>query len=263
MRDEFPDAEFVDRSTFDITNPASWESRNWRQYQAIINAAAYTKVDEAETREGRKQAWLVNVEGVKNLAKVATENHLTLIHISTDYVFDGVENKHDEGEVLSPLGVYGQTKAAGDMAAATVPKHYIVRTSWVVGDGNNFVKTMKSLAEKGVKPSVVDDQVGRPTFADDLAKSIKHLVGTTPAYGTYNVSGAGVHVSWADLAKRIYELTGHDASNVTGVTTENYYSGKQGTAPRPLQSTLALEKIIATGFTPTDWDASLQAYLSE
>jgi dTDP-4-dehydrorhamnose reductase len=262
LRDQFPDAEFADRSTFDITNPESWNDKNWRQYQTIINAAAYTKVDLAET-EGRADAWAINATAVGNLAKLATENGITLVHISSDYVFDGTKVTHDEDEPFSPLGVYGQSKAAGDIAAATVPKHYIIRTSWVIGEGNNFVNIMKSLAEKGINPSVVNDQFGRLTFTPDIAKAIRHLLENKAAYGTYNVSSEGEVVSWADIAKRVFKLTGNDEARVTGVSTEEYYAGKIGIAPRPPHSTLSLSKIERSGFISLNWLTELNDYLSK
>lgn len=262
LRKEFPDAEFTDRSTFDITNPSSWNDRNWRQYQTIINAAAYTNVDLAET-EGRAGAWKLNATAVGDLAKLAAENNITFVHVSTDYVFDGTNKLHSEGEPFAPLSVYGQSKAAGDIAAATVPNHYIIRTSWVIGEGNNFVNIMKSLAEKGIDPSVVNDQVGRLTFTPDLAKAIRHLIETKAPAGTYNVSGDGESVSWAEIAQLVFELTRHNKTRVKGVTTETYYQGKAGIAPRPLQSTLDLAKIQSTGFAPRRWDTALREYLEQ
>lgn len=263
LQSEFPEAEFVDRSTFDISDTSTWGDRNWRQYSTIINAAAYTKVDTAETPAGKVEAWQTNATAVKDLAQLAIENHLTLVHISSDYVFDGTQAIHTEDEAYSPLGVYGQSKAAGDIAAATVPRHYIVRTSWVIGEGSNFVRTMKSLAEKEVKPSVVNDQIGRLTFTEDIAKAIHHLLEKRPEYGIYNVTNQGDTTSWADIAKRVFELTQHSADDVTGVTTESYYEGKDGIAPRPLQSTLSLDKIKVAGFTPRDWETALSEYIQQ
>ncbi|MBC7459358.1 sugar nucleotide-binding protein [Candidatus Saccharibacteria bacterium] len=260
---EFPDAEFVDRTTFDISDKTTWGDRNWRQYSTIINAAAYTKVDVAETRDGRREAWAANATAVKDLAQLAIENHLTLVHISSDYVFDGSTELHHEDELFSPLSVYGQSKAAGDIAAATVPNHYTLRTSWVIGEGNNFVNIMKSLAEKSINPSVVNDQIGRLTFTTDLAKAARHLIDTHPAAGVYNVSNDGRPASWADIAKRVFELSGHDSGRITGVSTADYYAGKEGIAPRPLQSTLSLDKIKAAGFTPRDWETALSEYLQQ
>jgi dTDP-4-dehydrorhamnose 3,5-epimerase len=264
---EFPDAEFVDRSTFDISDTATWGERNWRQYSAIINAAAYTKVDVAETAEGRPEAWAANANAVKNLARVAIENNLTLVHVSSDYVFDGTAAEHTEEEAFSPLGVYGQSKAAGDIAAATVLKHYIARTSWVVGDGNNFVRTMAKLAADGVNPAVVDDQFGRPTFTEDIAKGIKHLVETKAPYGTYNLSNGGDPVSWKQFAEKVFELTGNDPDRVGSQSTQDFINAKtaQGmlVSPRPLQSTLDLAKIQSAGFAPRRWDTALHEYLEQ
>ena len=257
----YPDAECVDRDSLDISSPELFTARHWRDYGLILNAAAYTAVDTAET-SGRADAWSANSVAVANLAQIARDNQITLVHISSDYVFDGTDDNHTENEPFAPLGVYGQTKAAGDIAAAMAPCHYILRTSWVIGKGNNFVLTMKNLAEKGVKPSVVNDQIGRLTFTDDLARGIKHLLDTKAPFGTYNLSNDGDSVSWADIAADVYELTGHDRGDVTGVTTEDYYAGKAGIAPRPLQSTLNLGKIKATGFVPRDWRQALREYLN-
>ena len=122
---------------------------------------------------------------------------------------------------------------------------------------------MNDLAGRGVKPSVVNDQVGRLTFTEDLARAAKHLIDTDSQYGTYNLSNEGDSMSWADIAKIVYEKSGHSAEDVTGVTTEQYYAGKEGIAPRPLQSTLSLDKIKATGFTPRDWRQALDIYWEE
>jgi len=261
LKDEFPDAEFVDRDEFDMTNPQEYKKKNWKNYKTIINAAAYTAVDQAETPEGREAAWEINATAVGQLARVASDNNLTLVHISSEYVFDGTKDNHLEDEPFSPLGVYAQTKAAGDIAASQAPKHYIVRTSWVIGEGNNFVRTMKSLAEKDVKPSVVDDQIGRLTFTKDLAKGIAHLLKNTPEYGTYNLSNAGDSVSWAEVAQVVYEKVGKSKGDITPISTEEYFQGKEGISPRPLKSTLNLAKIESVGFTPRDWREALDEYL--
>lgn len=257
----YPDAVAMDSKELDLTDAPHVSAYDWSGVEVVLNAAAYTAVDTAETPEGRIAAWKVNAVAVANLAAVATLHDITLVHVSSDYVFDGTAAVHAENESFAPLGVYGQTKAAGDIAAATTPKHYIVRTSWVVGDGNNFVKTMKMLAEKGVKPSVVNDQIGRLTFTDTLAAGIKHLVGSDAEYGTYNLSNDGEPGSWADIAKLVYGQVGASADDVTGVTTAQYYQGKEYISPRPLQSTLDLAKITATGFTPEDWRNELASYV--
>lgn len=262
LRIEFPEAEFTTHDDLDITSNNLEASRTWRQYETIINTAAYTAVDKSETTDGRIEAWRINATAVANLGKIATKYGITLIHISSDYVFDGTRVIHDEDEPYSPLSVYGQSKAAGDVAISQVPRHYNIRTSWVIGDGNNFVRTMKSLAEKGIKPSVVDDQIGRLSFTSDIAKGIKHLVYTKAPYGTYNISNDGESVSWADIAKLIFETSNKAADDVTPVSTEEYYANKTDIAPRPLQSTLSLDKIKATGFMPRDWHEALEGYLT-
>jgi dTDP-4-dehydrorhamnose reductase len=131
----------------------------------------------------------------------------------------------------------------------------------VIGDGSNFVTTMKSLAERGIKPSVIDDQIGRLTFTTDIAHAIKHLITSGASYGTYNITGGGDSVSWADIAKIVYELSSKSADDVTPVSTDEYYMDKPGIAPRPLQSTLNLDKIESTGFTVRDWRDALAEYL--
>lgn len=262
LAEKFPDAEQVDRDTFDMSDPAIIKSRNWHDYDTILNAAAYTAVDLAEA-EGRSDAWLSNATALTNLVKIATQNNILLVHVSTDYVFDGTIEQHTEDERFTPLSVYGQTKAAGDLVVSLAPRHYITRTSWVIGDGNNFVRTMKSLAERGIQPSVVDDQIGRLTFTSDLAAGIKHLVDSGASYGTYNLSNEGSSASWAEVAKEVYELSGKSADDVTPVTTEEYYAGKESITPRPLQSTLNLDKIKATGFAPREWKQALRDYLAD
>ncbi len=261
LRKEFPDAEFLDRKAFDIANPETWEPRDWRQVETVINAAAYTAVDAAETTEGRVEAWKANARGVQELSSLAIQNHFTLVHVSSDYVFDGTKEIHDEDEPFSPINVYGQSKAAGDAVVATVPQHYIARTTWVVGEGKNFIEIMKSLAERGIEPTVVNDQIGRLTFTEDLSKAIRHLIDTKASYGTYNVTNEGEASSWADIAKSTYELTGHNPDAVTGVSTEDYYAGKEGIAPRPLNSMLDLTKLQETGFTPRTAEEALRSYL--
>lgn len=261
LRNEFPDAEFVTREELDISDRNLTTKRRWRDYSTIINAAAYTAVDEAETPEGRKAAWLINAQAVANLSTIATENNLTLVHVSSEYVFDGATTVHNEDEQLTPLGVYGQSKAAGDVAASATSRHYIVRVTWAIGEGKNFVHTMKTLADRGVKPNVVNDQFGRLTFTEDISKGIKHFLDAKAPFGIYNLSNEGDRVSWADIAKIVYESCGKSASDVTPVTTEEYFKDKPTAAPRPLQSTLNLDKIKAAGFTPRDWRKALQLYL--
>ncbi|TDN87869.1 dTDP-4-dehydrorhamnose reductase [Microbacterium sp. BK668] len=257
--------EFATRADLDLTSPDLATARRWREYRVIVNAAAYTAVDAAETTEGRPAAWAANVTAVGAVARVAAEHGITLVHVSSDYVFDGsLDRAYREDDPISPLGVYGQTKAAGDAIVGTLPRHYIVRTSWVIGEGGNFVRTMATLAERGVAPSVVDDQIGRLTFADDLALGIRHLIETEAPYGTYNLTGAGEPESWATLARRVFALSGHDPARVRPVSTDEYFgSATRPVAPRPRNSVLDLEKIVRTGFTPPPFADSLERYLAD
>jgi len=266
LRAEFAGAshvEFAARDDLDLASADLATARRWRDYDTIINAAAYTAVDLAETPAGRADAWAANVSGVTALARLASANGITLVHVSSDYVFDGTADRpYIEADPSTPLGVYGQTKAAGDAVVATVPRHYIVRTSWVIGDGKNFVATMASLAERGIDPKVVDDQIGRLTFTDDIVRGIRHLLETDAAPGVYNVTGSGEPLSWADVARRVFELSGHDGSRVQGVTTDEYFAGASGpVAPRPRNSVLDLSRIEATGFVPRDHRDGLRDHL--
>jgi dTDP-4-dehydrorhamnose 3,5-epimerase/reductase len=260
--DTDPSVEFAGRSEFDVTSADAFSGRNWKNYSTIINAAAYTAVDAAETPEGRAAAWANNVTAVSRLARTAVEHDLTLVHVSSDYVFDGSQDLHTEEEPFTPLGVYGQTKAAGDAIVTVVPRHYIVRTSWVIGEGNNFVRTMASLADRGIEPKVVNDQIGRLSFTEDIAAGIHHLLESRADYGTYNLSNDGDRQSWADIAEDVYELSGKPRAAVTGVTTAEYFEGKEA-APRPLNSVLDLAKIKRTGFEPKPARSALEAYLGQ
>lgn len=267
LRNVFGDSaryEYAGRDSLDLSDPAFETSRRWRDYDTIINAAAYTAVDLAETPEGRADAWAANVTGVAALARIATANGITLVHVSSDYVFDGAkEDAYTETDPIRPLGVYGQTKAAGDAIVGTVPRHYIVRTSWVIGDGKNFVRTMVSLAERGIDPKVVDDQFGRLTFTDDLAGAIRHLCDSSAPAGVYNVTSSGEPQSWAQLAEHVFALSGYDATRVTGVSTEEYFSSATApVAPRPANSALDLSKLASTGFVTSDTLVRLRSYLA-
>ena len=258
----FPDADAATREDLDLSTGEAVAEFDFSPYDTVINAAAYTKVDAAETDSGRRCAWAVNVHAVAALAAAAREHRCTLVHVSSDYVFDGSVDIHDEAESFSPLGVYGQTKAAGDALVGLVPAHFVVRSSWVIGDGANFVRTMASLADRGVQPSVVHDQHGRLTFTNELTRAIRHLLNAGAPYGTYNVSNAGRSMTWADIARRVFVARGRPASAITNVTTEEYASGKN-LALRPRHSLLNLDKITATGFESADAGAELDRYLGQ
>lgn len=263
LRAQYPGSRFADVQELDITDQASVEAFDWSGIKVILNAAAFTNVDGAETAEGRLAAWNVNASAVANLARVARANDITLLHISSDYVFDGTKQPHMEDELFSPLSVYGASKAAGDLVVSQLDKHYILRTTWVIGEGKNFVRTMLGLAKKGVSPTVVADQVGRLTFTSELVRAIDHLLRTKAPYGTYNVTNDGPLASWADITRQIFTLAGYTELGVTDTTTADYFAGKPGVAPRPLGSDMSLAKLQATGFESRDWQSELKAYIAK
>ena len=260
LKSKYPTARAVDSNELDITNAEQLAAFDWSNVQTIINAAAYTNVDGTETAEGRLTAWQVNAVGAANLAKIATTFDITLVHVSSDYVFDGSQTPHFEDEVFSPLGVYGQTKAAGDLAVSLAPKHYILRTTWVIGEGKNFVRIMLELGKRGISPNVVSDQIGRLTFTDELVAITDHLLANQAPYGTYNATNHGEPASWANITRTIFQTAGFEGS-VTDVTTAEYYKEKQKAAPRPLKSVMDLTKLKATGFTGQDWHDTLTTYI--
>ncbi|MBS6555457.1 sugar nucleotide-binding protein [Collinsella stercoris] len=272
--------DFCDIDTFDMSDPAAYSGYDWPLYGTVINCGAYTAVDKAETPEGRTAAWRANATGPALLARTCAEHGITLVHVSSDYVFDGTAEVHDEGEPFSPLSVYGQSKAAGDLAVAGCPRHYIVRSSWVIGEGRNFVRTMKGLSDRVADPqdslervTVVDDQYGRLTFTSDMAEGILWLLGyregdvepSSPApHGAYNLTGSGPVESWAQIAARVFDLANGNGERVVPVSTAEYYAGAEGPiAPRPEHSDLDLSKLCLTGFEPIDWTRCLQRYCAQ
>jgi dTDP-4-dehydrorhamnose reductase len=263
LRLQFPDAVALDRAALDVADADAVAAYDWSSVDVVLNAAAWTAVDAAEDPANLAAVRAANVEAVGHLADAATEHGFTLVHVSSEYVFDGRhEGPMPEDLEPSPLSVYGRSKADGDRQASKTERHYLIRTTWVVGDGNNFVRTMTSLADRGIAPSVVDDQVGRPTFATDLAAGIAHLLGTGAPFGTYNLTCDGEPASWADLAEAVFEARGRPSDDVTRVSTAEYFAGTPTAAVRPLNSVLDLSKITATGFRPRDWRAALVEYLA-
>jgi dTDP-4-dehydrorhamnose reductase len=263
LRLQFPDAVALDRAALDVADADAVAAYDWSSVDVVLNAAAWTAVDAAEDPANLAEVRAANVEAVGHLADAATEHGFTLVHVSSEYVFDG---RHDgpmpEDLEPSPLSVYGRSKADGDRKASKTERHYLIRTTWVVGDGNNFVRTMTSLADRGIAPSVVDDQIGRPTFATDLAAGIAHLLGTGAPFGTYNLTCDGEPASWAEVAEAVFEARGRRSDDVTRVSTAEYFAGTPTAAVRPLNSVLDLSKITATGFQPRDWRAALVEYLA-
>ena len=267
LRLAFRDSLFTDSSDLDITDKTALEKLDTNGIEVIINAAAYTNVDGAENPAHSSLAEAVNSQGVANLAQLATRLNIPLVHFSSDYVFDGTKaGAYTEQDPFNPVNTYGRTKANGDLAAAEHAEHYIFRTSWVVGNGPgpNFVKTMAKLAEDGVDPAVINDQFGRLTFTDTLAKAVGFALENKIPYGTYNLTNSGDRVSWYQVAQEVFRLTGNDPDRVSPQTSAEYASSKdQKVAPRPTNSMLDLSLIKSQGFHPADWRDTLETYLNQ
>ena len=261
------DFDFCDIDTFDMGDAAAYDGVDWDAYGTVINCGAFTAVDAAETPEGRVSCWRANATGPSLLARTCAAHDATLVHVSSDYVFDGTRELHDEEEPLSPISVYGQSKAAGDLAVMGCPRHYILRSSWVIGDGRNFVRTMWGLSDRVAsgelaRVTVVDDQEGRLTFTDQMAAAIFHLLDAGASYGLYDMTGSGAVRTWADVARATFEAANGNGDAVVPVTTAEYYASASGpVAPRPEHSALDLAKLEATGFSPRDWEDELAEYL--
>ncbi|HEY6872512.1 MAG TPA: dTDP-4-dehydrorhamnose reductase [Geobacteraceae bacterium] len=221
----------------------------------VVNAAAYTDVDGCETN--RELAMQVNGEGVAHLALAVMEIGAKLVHVSTDYVFDGAKDSPWlEDDPTNPLSVYGESKLAGELNARIVPDHLIVRTQWLYGlHGKNFVETMLRLAGERSELAVVDDQTGSPTWTVDLARAIKALI-DTGCRGTFHAANTGF-CSWNGFARAIFEEAGL-AVTVKPMTTQEL--GRPAT--RPLYSVLDCGKLATdTGFQPEPWREALRKYL--
>ena len=255
------DFKFCDSTTLDITNFENVEKLfDQHNPQFCINAAAYTAVDKAESEP--EKAFAINVTGVKNLAEICKKYDATLIHISTDFVFNGNANSpYLETDLPNPTGVYGQTKLDGEQAIQDIlEKYYIVRTSWVYSQfGNNFMKTMLRLAADRDTISVVNDQIGTPTNAVDLARVLAKICltnqqsSTEDLFGIYNFSNEG-QCSWYDFAKEIF------TQNKVQITLNPIPTAAYPTpAERPKYSVLDKSKIKNIfGITIQNWDENLK-----
>ena len=262
IEEKYPEIEFVfcDSKKLDITN---YDNVNAVFEEFIpdfcINTAAYTAVDKAESDP--ENAYLINVLGPQNLAKVCKINNTILVHISTDFVFDGTNKApYTESDSPNPTGVYGQTKLDGEEAIRELwEKHYIVRTSWVYSQfGNNFMKTMLRLASERDSLSVVNDQIGTPTNAVDLAEALLKICvsnkqqTTTNNFGIYNFSNEG-QCSWYDFAKKIFEVN-NISINLQPIQTTSFPTP----AKRPAYSVLDKSKIKNTFKVEVlSWEESL------
>lgn len=233
----------------------------FKQYQPdyCINAAAYTAVDKAESEPEKAQ--IINVIGAKNIAEVCKAYNAVLLHISTDFVFNGTKKSpYTEEDIPNPTCVYGKTKREGEIAVQqTWEKHFIVRTSWVYSQfGHNFMKTMLRLASERDTISVVNDQIGTPTNAVDLADALVQIIltdnrqTTTDNFGIYNFSNEG-QCSWYDFAKKIFEIN-KTQIELKAIPTSSFPTPAQ----RPAYSVLDKSKIKNTfGLSIKNWDACL------
>ncbi|KAA0548351.1 dTDP-4-dehydrorhamnose reductase [Bacillus sp. BGMRC 2118] len=249
----------LDRSQLDISNEAQVKDVVATiKPDAIIHCAAYTNVDAAE--EDVDTAYKINALGTKYLAQAASNIGAKMVNVSTDYVFDGSATKpYEVDHETSPLGVYGETKLAGEnFLIHHLEKHFIVRTAWVYGVyGNNFVKTMLRLGKERDELGVVSDQLGSPTYTVDLAKFLVELI-QTEKYGIYHASNEGI-CSWYEFAVEIFKQAGMD-TKVNPLTTEQF----PRPAERPKYSVLSKAKIVEEGFTPMrDWKEALSDFLTE
>ena len=253
---------FCSSSNLDISNKENCQTVFQKtKPDFCINAAAYTAVDKAESE--RDKAELINVLGSKNIAEVCNNFDVKLIHISTDFVFDGSNDKpYTETQITNPKGVYGQTKLDGEKAIQQVfSKYYIIRTSWVYSQfGNNFMKTMLRLASERTALSVVNDQIGTPTNAVDLAEALVQIIlfnnnqQPTNNYGIYNFSNEG-ECSWYDFAKKIFEIN-NVSIDLSAIPTEQFPTPAQ----RPKYSVLDKSKIKTTfGIAIKTWEESLKS----
>lgn len=236
----------------------------------VVHCAAWTAVDMAEDDDKVELVRRVNADGTENIALVCKKLDCKMVYLSTDYVFNGLGTQPWDPDCkdYEPLNVYGVTKLAGELAVANnLEKYFIVRIAWVFGvNGKNFIKTMLNLGKTHDHLRVVNDQIGTPTYTDDLARLLVDMIGTEK-YGYYHATNEGGYISWYDFTKEIFrqaaamghEEYGEDRITVESVTTEEYGVSK---AKRPFNSRLDKSKLVKNGFTPLpSWQDALQRYL--
>ena len=257
----------------DITDQASVEKVLTEvKPDVVVHCAAWTAVDLAEDEDKKEKVHAINVDGTKYIAQVCKKLDCKIIYLSTDYVFDGQgETPWDpDCKDYKPLNVYGETKLAGELAVSeTLEKYFIVRIAWVFGkNGKNFIKTMLNVGKTHDTLTVVDDQIGTPTYTFDLARLLVDML-ETEKYGYYHATNEGGYISWYDFTKEIFRQAvemGHkeyseDRLTVKPVTTAEYGVSK---AARPFNSRLDKSKLAANGFTPLPtWQDALARYLKE
>ena len=229
---------------------------------AIVNCAAHTNVNGCET--DIDNAYRINAIGPRNLSIAATRYGAKMMHISTDYVFDGNTDKpYIEFDTTNPQGIYGKTKLAGENFVKEFAKEYfIIRTAWLYGDGKNFVKTMLGLSEKYDKVTVVGDQFGSPTSAKELAKGMAYLL-PTDNFGVFHGTCEG-STNWADFTREIFRLAGVK-TEVKTVTTEQYNKNASGIiAPRPAYSILENYMLkLTTNHMFANWEDAIAEYIKD
>lgn len=251
----------VDIDEMDITNQEQVNTViKSGNYDAVVHCAAWTAVDKAEEPELFETVKKVNATGTKYIADVCEELDIPMMYFSTDYVFDGEGttpwNEYDERH---PLNVYGLTKAQGEEFVEKLKKHFIIRIAWVFGkNGNNFIKTMLRLGKERGAVSVVNDQVGNPTYTYDLAKLVVDMI-QTDKYGKYHATNSGDFISWYDFACEIFKQAGMDVK-VTPVDS-NQFPAK---AKRPKNSRMNQTELDKNGFDRLPaWQDALGRYLKE
>lgn len=251
----------VDIDEMDITNQEQVNTViKSGNYDAVVHCAAWTAVDKAEEPELFETVKKVNATGTKYIADVCEELDIPLMYFSTDYVFDGEGttpwNEYDERH---PLNVYGLTKAQGEEFVEKLKKHFIIRIAWVFGkNGNNFIKTMLRLGKERGAVSVVNDQVGNPTYTYDLAKLVVDMI-QTDKYGKYHATNSGDFISWYDFACEIFKLAGMDVK-VTPVDSNQFLAK----AKRPKNSRMNQTELDKNGFNRLPaWQDALERYLKE
>jgi dTDP-4-dehydrorhamnose reductase len=225
--------------------------------EIVINCAAFTKVDVCE--EQHEKAFAVNTYGAKNLAMVCDATGVLLLHLSTDFVFDGMKNEpYTETDKPHPLSIYAKSKLNGEKHIQNILKRYaIIRTSWLYGrGGKNFVSTITKLAHEKRELRVVDDQRGSPTYTVDLAKAIKTLLDTSSAQGIYHVANLG-SCTWFDFAKKILEIA-NNTVKIVPISSKEF--GRP--AQRPPYSVLDCKRFLdATGSNLRSWEVALREYM--
>ena len=258
----FTDVVGIDINDLDLTDEIAVRKYLTKlRPDVILHNAAWTAVDLAEQHENEVRK--INVDAVKYIARTAEEIGSKLVYISTDYVFPGKgEQFYEVDDNTGPSNVYGKSKLDGEKAAKSCKKTFIIRISWAFGlNGNNFVKTMLKLAENHNELSIVDDQIGSPTYTYDLSKLICDMI-VTDKFGIYHATNEGI-CSWADFAEEIFKISKLNVK-VNRVTTAEYLKNKPVQALRPLNSRLSKKALDDAGFTrlPT-WQDALQRYLKE